>query len=437
MALTQLDKDQPLDRGRGGPAEADTALWHSQAQMSVIKRNERVISRGRGAYVWDEQGNRLLDAPASLWYCNVGHGRAELADVAARQMRELAAYHTFQQFATRPALELAERVASLAPIKRAKVFFGSGGSDMIDFAAKLARRTWQLRGRKDKLTIVTRENAYHGLHGFGTSIAGLEPNRHGYGPLVEDTVRIPRDDAEALAELVRVRGADTVAAFICEPVMGTGGVFFPVSGYLERVEEICRQNDIVFIVDEVITGFGRVGEMFASQRFGISADILLTAKGITSGYAPLGAAIVSEPLWAPFWEDGGGIIFHHGMTYSGHATACAVAMANIDILESEHLIAQVRSLESTLAAALQPLAAHPLVKEVRTGTGLLGAVELHDPEDSAKVAAYCLEHGVIIRTITDGALQISPPFVIEEDDIAFLAEVLAAGLNAYASGARG
>lgn len=381
-----------------------STLWHSQAAMGTVGRAERVIVRGEGAHVWDADGNRLLDVPASLWYCNVGHGRAELADVAAAQMRKLEAYQTFQQFATAPAIELAERVAGLTAsvVPDAKVFLGSGGGDMIDFAAKLARRTWQLRRLEEKVTIVSRESAYHGLHGFGTSIGGLDFNRRGLGPLIEDTVRVPHDDAEALARVIAELGSGRVAAFFCEPVIGTGGVYLPEPGYLARVEEICRENDVLFVVDEVITGFGRTGEMFASERFGLRPDILLTAKGITSGYAPLGAAIVSEPVWAPFWDEGRNLTFHHGMTYSGHATASAVALANIDILEREGLVERVRSLEEPLMAALTPLVELEGVREVRAGIGLLAAIEPDDPAVGPRVADYCLERGLLMRTITVG-----------------------------------
>lgn len=431
MALTHATEDH---RGPDPGTAAASTLWHSQAAMGKVGRAERVIVRGEGAYVWDADGNQLLDAPASLWYCNVGHGRAELAEVAAGQMRTLEAYQTFQQFATAPAIELAERVAALAPIPNSKVFLGSGGSDMIDFGAKLARRTWQLRGRADKLTIISRESAYHGLHGFGTSIGGLDFNREGLGPLVEDTLRIPHDDAEALERAIAELGADRVAAFFCEPVLGTGGVYYPEPGYLQRVEEICRANEVLFVVDEVITGFGRTGAMFAIERFGIEPDLLLTAKGITSGYAPLGAAVVSEPLWAPFWDEDDGLVFHHGMTYSGHATACAVALANIDIIEREGLVDRVRSLETPLAETMGPLADLPAVKEVRTGEGLLAAIEPHDQSVTAAVADYCIDNGVLMRTITGGALQVSPPFVIEPEELGLIAEVIAAGFALHGSG---
>jgi adenosylmethionine-8-amino-7-oxononanoate aminotransferase len=412
---------------------ADTALWHSQAFMPRVRSSERVIVKGEGAYVWDEEGNRLLDGPAALWYCNVGHGRAELAQVAAAQMEQLASYSNFQHIATRPAIELAERLVEMVPLEDAKVFLGSGGSDVVDFAAKLARRTWQVRGRPEKTTLITRKQAYHGLHGYGTAIAGLEPNRLGFGPLLDDTARVANTDAEALAALIAERGAETIAAFYCEPVMGTGGVILPPDGYLQRVEEICRENEIVFIVDEVITGFGRTGATFASERFRITPDILLTAKGITSGYQPLGAAIVSRDLWEPFWAPDSELIFHHGITYSGHTTACAVALANLDILEREGLVARVAELEPLLEAALRPLESHALVKEVRTGVGLLGAIEPVEPGLGDRIAAECIARGLLMRTITDGALQVSPPFVVSDGDVEFIGVTLAGALDAVAA----
>ncbi|MBS1845629.1 MAG: aspartate aminotransferase family protein [Actinobacteria bacterium] len=403
--------------------------------MPRVRADECVIVKGEGAYVWDEQGNRMLDGPAGLWYCNVGHGRAELAQAAAAQMERIASYSNFQRMATRPAIDLAERLIEIAPIDDGKVFLGSGGSDMVDFAAKLARRTWQVRGRPQKLTLVTRKQAYHGLHGYGTSIAGLEPNRLGFGPLLEETARVPHSDAEALAALIAERGAETIAAFYCEPVMGTGGVILPPDGYLRRVEQICRENDILFIVDEVITGFGRVGTTFASERFDLTPDVLLTAKGITSGYQPLGAAVVSRELWEPFWAPDSELIFHHGITYSGHATACAVALANLDIIEREGLVARVAELEPLLEAALLPLESHELVKEVRTGVGLLGGVEPIEPALGDRIAAACIERGLLIRTITDGTVQVSPPFVVTDDDIEFIGATLAEALDAVAEAA--
>jgi adenosylmethionine-8-amino-7-oxononanoate aminotransferase len=398
--------------------------------MPSVRGAEIVLVRGEGSYLWDDTGRKLLDAPASLWYCNVGHGRAELADAAAAQIRQLEAYSTFGPFASVPVLELAERVADSVPIPNAKVFFGSGGSDAIDTASKLARRYWNGLGQPDKRIIVSRDKSYHGLHGFGTSIGGIAANSEGYGELMRDTERIDPSDAEALQMLIDQRGADRVAAFFCEPVMGTGGVYPPVPGYLEAIQRICRENDVLLVVDEVITGFGRAGAMFGSERFELEPDMLIVAKGITSGYQPLGATIVGERVWGPFWEDGSDLMFRHGMTYAGHTTACAVALANLDILDREGLVDRVRSLETVLLDTFMPLERHEHVAQVRGGVGLLTGVQCSSPAVAAQAVGLCIERGVIMRAITDGTLQISPPFVIEEHEIAHIAEVLADALDA-------
>lgn len=418
------------DRSR--PPTTDTYLWHSQAEMGSVRHEERIISHGEGAYVWDADGNRLLDAPASLWYCNIGHGRVEIADAVAAQMAEIETYSTFQNLATAPAVELAERVAGLVPIENPRIFLTCGGSDAVDAAAKLARRFWQLQGRPAKTGIVTRELAYHGLAGFGTSIAGIEFNRVGYGELIRNTERVATNDADAFERLVAERG-DEIAAFFCEPVVGTGGVIPPAEGYLDRVAAICREHEILFVVDEVITGFGRTGAMFASDRFRLDPDILLMAKGITSGYLPLGAVAVSERLWEPFWQEDSELVFRHGLTYAGHASCCAAALANLDILEREQLVERVAGLESKLAQVVTPFAAHPAVAEVRCGIGLLAGVQLKDASGAGRACDAAIREGVLLRAITDGTLQISPPFVIEDADLALLATALNAALDAVAA----
>jgi adenosylmethionine-8-amino-7-oxononanoate aminotransferase len=406
-----------------------TAFWHGQAHMPTVKTAERVIVRGEGAFVWDADGNRLFDATASLWYCNIGHGRREIAEAVFEQMTRIEAYATFQQYATPPPLELSDRLAAIAPLPNAKVFLTSGGSDAIDVAAKLARRYWSAAGRPDKQTLVTRELAYHGLHGIGTSITGLDFNREGFGRLVPDTARVPTNDAGALGDLLESRG-DEIAAFFCEPVIGTGGVIPPAPGFLETASRLCREHDVLFVADEVITGFGRTGRMFASERFGIEPDMLVFAKGVSSGYMPVGGVLVGERVCEPFWADGSELIFRHGLTYSGHASACAAAIANLDVLERERLVDRVAGLEPVLASELEPLARHPRVAEVRAGVGLLGGVELVDPALVPAVLERCHERGVLTRLLAPRTLQVSPPFVTTAEDLAKLATVFGEAIEA-------
>ena len=408
----------------------ESALWHSQAHMPTVGSDPLVIVRGEGAYVETEDGRRLLDATASLWHANIGHGREQLAEAARRQMLELETYHTFGGTANLRAIELAGRLADLAPIEDPKIFWTSGGSDAVDTAAKLARRFWQMQGRADKRIVISRDHSYHGLHAFGTSLAGLEFNREGYGgeSLVPETARVPTNDAAALEEQIARLGPDRVAAFFAEPVMGTGGVIPPAPGYLQAAEAICRENDVLFVADEVITGFGRTGSMFATERFGLDPDMILVAKGITSGYAPLGGVIVAPRLWTPFFVGAEAPIFRHGLTYSGHATACAVAEANLDVIEEEGLVERVAALEPKLTEALAPLADHPSVVEVRSGVGLLAGVQLAPEVDGPALIAACIEEGVLVRVITDNTVQISPPFVVTEPELGRIADALLAAL---------
>ena len=406
------------------------ALWQPQAQMSTAAANRVTIVGGEGAWIETDQGVHLLDATAGLWHANIGHGRERLALAAAAQIRKLETYHTFGTFVNDQAVALADRVAAISPIEDAKVFFVSGGSDAIETAAKLARRFWQLQGQTNKRIIVSREWAYHGLHGFGTSIGGIPYNREGYGSesLIPETARVPANDADALeAEILRL-GPDRVAAVFAEPIIGTGGVILPAPGYLQRVEQICQEYDVLFVADEVITGFGRTGEMFASGLFDLHPDMVVVAKGITSGYAPLGGVLIGPRVWEPFFAEGGPI-FRHGVTYSGHATACAVAQANLDVIEEEQLVARVATLSPVLEQAMSPLAKHPHVTEVRTGIGLLAGVQLAPEVDGAAIARACLEAQVVIRIITNNTIQISPPFVIAEDELWRITGAIAAALD--------
>ena len=409
-----------------------TSYWHPFADMGAVEASgELAIVRGEGAYVFDAAGKRYFDATAGLWYCNVGHGRGEIAEAAARQMRELAAYNNYGDLTTPAATELAERVASLAPVPDSKVFFVSGGSDAVDSAGKLARRYWHELGKPEKTVLLSRRSAYHGVNGFGTSIGGIGPNRQGFGPLLE-SVQVDWDSAPALEEAIDRVGQDRVAAFFCEPVIGAGGVLAPPEGYLQEVRRICRERDVLFVVDEVITGFGRCGTWFASERFGLDPDLLTCAKGITSGYLPLGALVVSPRVAEPFYRPG--VMWRHGYTYSGHAAACAAALANLDILVRERLVERAAELERELAEALEPLVEHPLVREVRAGRGVLAAVAFvaDDAALPGRTLAELRRLGVLSRLLADGALQISPALVCTRADLDALAYAIAEAVDATA-----
>jgi adenosylmethionine-8-amino-7-oxononanoate aminotransferase len=405
------------------------AFWNPMTNMGAFRERGITIVRGEGSTVWDDAGHALIDVSAALWYCNVGYGRKELADAAAAQMVELASYKTYDGFTSPRSEELASRVAGLVPLDGAKVFFTSGGGESIDTAAKLARAYWAAVGKPDKHVVVSREFAYHGSNAYGTSMGGMAALTDVYGRLVPEVEQVAWDDAEALAATLDRVGADRVAAFFAEPIIGAGGVMIPPEGYLERVQEICREREVLLVLDEVITGFGRTGEWFATGRFGLSPDLITVAKGITSGYIPLGGVIASARIAEPFWAEGTANVFRHGFTYAGHATACAVALANLDVIEREDLVQRVRDLEPVLADALAPLGDHPAVAEVRSGVGLLGAVELADPSKLQPVIDAAYRRGVLVRGIRGVALQVSPPFVITEDEIVTTARVFGDALD--------
>lgn len=407
------------------------ALWHPFADMGAVEAaGEFVLVRGEGVWLWDSTGRRYLDATAGLWFANVGHGRRELADAAARQMTELAAYSTFGDIAAAPTIELAERLAALVPMPGAKVFFTSGGSDSIDTAAKLARRYWHERGRPDKTMVIGRQKAYHGMHVAGTALAGIPGNREGYGELMPAARSVAWDDPAALRAAIDEVGADRVAAFFCEPVIGAGGVYAPPAGYLEAVREVCRETEVLFVADEVVTGFGRIGgTWFASERYGLQPDIITCAKGLTSGYAPMGAVIVADRVAEPFFRPGAGVWWRHGYTYSGHAAAAAVALANLDIIEREGLLGEAKRLEGTLAGVLGSLAGHERVAEVRAGTGAVAAVQLHEVTQAPSLVLALRRHGISTRAVGVGGVQVSPAFVMTDGEVEQLADGFRAALD--------
>ncbi len=406
---------------------SDTALWHPFSNMATVRDAELTITRGEDVWLWDAAGRRYLDASASLWYANVGHGRREIADAVHAQMIVLEDFNAFGDIANEPALELARRLADLAPMPDAKVFFTTGGGEAVDTAAKLARRYWSALGLPQRVHVIGRMAGYHGTNGFGTSIGGIEANRAGFGPLVPHTSYVPFDSFEALeAEILRL-GSENVAAFFMEPVMGAGGVNLPPENYVEGVADVCERHGVLLICDSVICGFGRLGSWYGIERWGVEPDMITFAKGVTSGYLPLGGVVTSSRVAEPFWT-GDGALFRHGATYSAHPTCCAAGLANIDILEREDLIPRGAELEGALDAVLRPLADHPLVSEVRAGIGLMGAIEIDPPGLAAKVAVAARERGVMPRALVS-SVAVSPPLTIQQPELELIGSTLREALD--------
>jgi putrescine aminotransferase len=412
-------------------------FWHGFADMHSVASAEVVFRSGDGIWLEDTGGRRFIDATAALWYCNAGFGRREIASAVADQLERLSSYSSFGAYTTEPTLQLAERLAGMAPIEDAVVFLASGGSEAIDTAAKLARRYWDAGGRPEKRVIVSREHSYHGMAAFGTSLVGIPAMATGYGgPIIDEVEHVPAHDVAAISELFETRAGE-IAAFIGEPVIGAGGVIPPVEGYWPAVSRLCREHEVLLIADEVITGFGRTGRWWGTERYAIEPDMITFAKGVTSGYVPLGGVLVGRRVREPFW-DTGSAVFRHGYTYSGHAGACAAAMANIDILEREKLVERVRELEPVLATAVGELRDTPLVGEIRT-VGLTGAVAVEadvlaaDPGVPERVVAAALRHGVVTRVLRGHAIQISPAFIITEAEIGQLVDGLDAALRDVAA----
>ena len=407
-------------------------LWHPFAAMGKVDGHELVLVRGDGCRIWDAGGAEYLDATAGLWFANVGHGRAEIADAVAEQLRTLAAHHIFGDQANEPALALAQRLAERSPIPDAAVFFGSSGGEAVDAAAKIVRRYWALLGQSQRTVIVSRSHAYHGTNAYGTSLSGIPAIRDGYGMLIEDVAEVPYDDVNAVAETLDMLG-DRAAAFIGEPMIGAGGAIPPPEGYWPEVERICRERGVLLIADEVISGFGRLGTWFGCERYGFTPDLMTCAKGMTSGYVPLGAVIVGGKVRAPFWEENAAP-FLQGGTYSGHPAACVAGLVNLAILEREDLVERVAKLETLLHDLLAPLREIEGVGEVRS-VGLAAAVQLapellaEHPGAPATAMMAARRHGVLTRVLRGVALQISPPFVVTEEELTRMVDGVAAAVK--------
>ena len=401
------------------------ALLHPFAPPAKPESDMINIVRGEGSTLYDDEGNSYIDGLASLWYCQIGHGRAEMADAVADQMRDLACYNTFDPFTNPPAARAAEMIAERSPLSDGRVFLGCSGSEAVDTALKLARLYAQRTSGADRQVVITRTNGYHGTNFGGTSAQGIALNREGWGDLVPHFVEVPHDDLEAMATTFSQHG-ERVAAVITEPVQGAGGVHPPVDGYLAGVRRLCDQHGALLIFDEVICGFGRTGEWFGAQTFDVMPDMMTFAKGVTSGYLPLSGVIVSRTVCENLEEPG--FLLRTGYTYSGHPSVAAAAVKNLEIISDENLVQRARHVGRKLVEGLEALAADGLIASYR-GYGAVQAAVLDRPP--MDVRNDMLRRGVIVRPLTD-ALGLCPPLVITDDEIGRIMDTMAESLRTAA-----
>ncbi|TAK24574.1 MAG: aspartate aminotransferase family protein [Chloroflexota bacterium] len=420
----------------------------------------RVLVRGQGSVMWDVDGREYIDGLSGLWNVNVGHGRVELADAAQRQMSTLAFCSSYNGQSNLPAIELAERLSRLAYPNLNTTFFTSGGAESNESAFKTARYVWKRRGKPAKVKIISRRHGYHGVTMAAMSATGLPPYHTMFGPLVPNFIQIDGPylyrcpngvdpvtwapaTGEALEKQILEEGSDTVAAFIAEPVMGAGGVVVPTAGYFKQIRAVCDKYDILFIADEVITGFGRTGRFFALERWGVQPDIMSFAKGITSGYIPLGGIMVSDEIADLIRGGSGGATWMHAYTYSAHPTACAVGLANLDIVARERLVEKSADTGAYLLSRLKDLEQLPNVDGAR-GLGMMAAIEIVDDKAtktgfpaergvSARAIALAAEKGLITRQRHYGAgesIMLAPPLTTTRDQVDRVISILADAIPA-------
>ena len=379
------------------------------------------IVRGEMARLWDDKGNEYIDAIGSLWYCQIGHGRAEMAEAIAAQVSALETYSTFDPFTNPLAEAVAEKIASLSPLADSRVFLCGSGSESIDTAMKLARTAQIQSGHPERSVIITRDRGYHGTNYGGTSAQGLPLNKVGYGQLLEGVIQVDADDIEAMARAVN-ENKGRLAAIIAEPVQGAGGVWPSTTEYLNQLRRLCDDNGAYLIFDEVITGFGRLGTWFGAQYYGVTPDMITFAKGVTSGYQPLGGVITGEAVNSALVSDPS-FFLRTGYTYSGHATVCAAALKNLEIMEQENLLQRATHVGSLIEIALKALTADGTLTGYR-GAGAIWAGKLPDGMDATAVRDKMISRGVIARAIP-GVIAFCPPLVITDEEIATVLDVFA------------
>lgn len=381
------------------------------------------IVRGEGALLFTADGKELVDGMASLWYCAIGHGRQEMADAISQQVSTLEAYSCFDPFTNDPAETLAEKLREVGPIPGARVFFTGSGSESIDTVMKLARIAHVQAGEGQRKLIISRIRGYHGTAYGGTSAQGIAPNRENFGPYVDEVVQVPADDIEALATLMTQRGNE-VAAIIAEPVQGAGGIFPAEDGYLEGLRKLCDQHGAYLVFDEVITGFGRLGTWFGAHHYGVTPDFATFAKGVTSGYQPLGGVFVG-PRPAAALEASPDFFLRHGFTYSGHTTACAAALKNLEIIEREGLLARALVMGDRLAVGLRALADDGSIDHVR-GLGGMWAAGLRPDQNAMAMRDVMFDEGVVCRALNADSLLFCPPLVTTDEQVDKIVDAVAA-----------
>jgi len=397
-------------------------LLHAFAPPAKAEADFVNIVRGEGSLLWDDAGNEYVDGLASLWYCQVGHGRTEIVDAVAEQMRRLEAYNIFDPFTNEPAAQVAAMIVERSPHPDGRVFLGCSGSEAVDTVLKMVRQYHQLAGDAERQVVVRRTHGYHGTNFGGTSAQGIAPNREGWGDLVPHFEEIPNDDLEAAATLFADRG-DRIAAVISEPIQGAGGVHLPPDGYLEGLRRLCDDHGALLVFDEVISGIGRTGQWFGAQHFGVTPDLITFAKGVTSGYLPLSGVIASRQVCEAFEEPG--FVFRTGYTYSGHPASCAAGIANLELMDAEGLVERANHVGGRIRSGLEALQADGLIESWR-GTGAVYAAELG--RDSIPVRNEMMANGVIVRPIGT-CLAICPPLIITDDEVGRVLDTMAEALR--------
>jgi 4-aminobutyrate--pyruvate transaminase len=453
MALSDL-----LDVPNSLSARDRGSLIHP---MTDLVRHEKegplVIDRGEGVFVYDDDGTRYIEGVSGLWSITLGFGQDRLAEAAFRQMKRLSSYHMFRFKSHLPGIELAERLLEIAPVPFSKVFFANSGSEAADTAMKLVWYYHNAIGRPEKKKIIGRIGGYHGVTIASGSLTGLARNHADFDLPIARILHTdcphywrfagPEETEEDFAtrlaanleQLIIREGPETIAAFFAEPVMGSGGVIVPPKTYFEKIQAVLRRYDVLFVVDEVICGFGRLGAMFGSELFNIKPDMLTCAKGLSSGYLPISAVLISEPIWQACLVESGKVgVFGHGFTYSGHPVCAAVALETLKIYDEIDIVGRVKAVAPRLHAGLQAFATHPLVGEVR-GMGLVAGLEIvrnkakkesFDPKANIGlfVERRCQDHGVILRALGD-TLTVAPPLIVDDSEINEIVRVVGIALD--------